>query len=182
VGESGGVRQLARHGEVSDLSGLGPAMGHMPEPVARAAGRGRGAGHVVAGGSALAMNERHMRRVLAQRVRRRASSPMPPWCAAGAGAAYVEYGRYWLDGARLPYHAPAVRARMMFASRGEESGLRAAAAEGRGVVMALPHVGSWEWGGAWLALEGMPMTAVVERPRARAALRMVRGDQRAPWG
>jgi KDO2-lipid IV(A) lauroyltransferase len=29
--------------------------------------------------------------------------------------------------------------------------------------MALPHVGSWEWGGAWLALEGMPMTAVVER-------------------
>ena len=29
--------------------------------------------------------------------------------------------------------------------------------------MALPHVGSWEWGGAWLAVEGMPMTAVVER-------------------
>ena len=29
--------------------------------------------------------------------------------------------------------------------------------------MALPHVGSWEWGGYWLALEGMPMTAVVER-------------------
>ena len=32
-----------------------------------------------------------------------------------------------------------------------------------GIVMALPHVGSWEWGGYWLALEGMPMTAVVER-------------------
>jgi KDO2-lipid IV(A) lauroyltransferase len=31
------------------------------------------------------------------------------------------------------------------------------------MVMALPHVGAWEWGGAWLALEGMPMTAVVER-------------------
>ena len=29
--------------------------------------------------------------------------------------------------------------------------------------MALPHVGSWEWGGYWLGLEGMPMTAVVER-------------------
>ena len=35
-------------------------------------------------------------------------------------------------------------------------------AAGSGIVMALPHVGSWEWGGAWLALEGMPMTAVVE--------------------
>ena len=52
--------------------------------------------------------------------------------------------------------------------------MRAAKAEGRGMVMALPHVGSWEWGGAWLALEGMPMTAVVERRRARAPLRVVR--------
>ena len=51
---------------------------------------------------------------------------------------------------------------MTFDGEGEAR-VRAAAAEGRGVVMALPHVGSWEWGGAWLALEGMPMTAVVER-------------------
>ena len=35
-------------------------------------------------------------------------------------------------------------------------------AAGRGVIMALPHVGSWEWGGAWLALQGYPMTAVAE--------------------
>ena len=27
---------------------------------------------------------------------------------------------------------------------------------GRGVVMALPHVGSWEWGGAWLAPSATP--------------------------
>jgi KDO2-lipid IV(A) lauroyltransferase len=45
---------------------------------------------------------------------------------------------------------------------GEEN-LRAAWSAGNGVVVALPHVGSWEWGAAWLALEGMPMTAVVER-------------------
>jgi KDO2-lipid IV(A) lauroyltransferase len=76
---------------------------------------------------------------------------------------YIEYGRYWADGARLPYvPADRVRARMMFGPGGEAL-VRAAAAEGRGTVMALPHVGSWEWGGAWLALEGMPMTAVVER-------------------
>jgi len=35
-------------------------------------------------------------------------------------------------------------------------------ASGRGVLMALPHVGTWEWGGAWLALEGYPMTSVAE--------------------
>jgi KDO2-lipid IV(A) lauroyltransferase len=41
--------------------------------------------------------------------------------------------------------------------------LRAAMARGGGAIVALPHVGSWEWGGYWLALEGMPMTAVMER-------------------
>jgi KDO2-lipid IV(A) lauroyltransferase len=41
--------------------------------------------------------------------------------------------------------------------------LEAARDAGKGIVIALPHVGSWEWGGAWLALEGLPMTAVMER-------------------
>jgi KDO2-lipid IV(A) lauroyltransferase len=34
--------------------------------------------------------------------------------------------------------------------------------EGRGVIMALPHLGGWEWGGAWLSLNGYPVTVVVE--------------------
>jgi phosphatidylinositol dimannoside acyltransferase len=36
-------------------------------------------------------------------------------------------------------------------------------AAGNGVVLALPHVGSWEWGGAFLATDGYPMTSVAER-------------------
>jgi KDO2-lipid IV(A) lauroyltransferase len=36
-------------------------------------------------------------------------------------------------------------------------------AAGRGVVIALPHIGSWEWGGAYLSRLGLPMTAVAER-------------------
>ena len=35
-------------------------------------------------------------------------------------------------------------------------------ARGRGVVMVLPHVGSWEYGGRWLAQQGFPMTTVGE--------------------
>jgi KDO2-lipid IV(A) lauroyltransferase len=67
-----------------------------------------------------------------------------------------------VDGARLPYvDEPGVRAKFRFEEG--ENHLRSAMALGRGVVMALPHVGSWEWGGAWLALEEMPMTAVVEK-------------------
>jgi KDO2-lipid IV(A) lauroyltransferase len=36
-------------------------------------------------------------------------------------------------------------------------------AAGKGVVMALPHVGSWEFGGAFLATQNLPMTSVAER-------------------
>jgi len=112
------------------------------------------------GGPALAMNERHLRRVLESEAEgvTADSALVRRW----ARRTYLEYARYWLDGARLPYTSgDTVRARMTF-DRGEEI-VRAAAASGRGCVLALPHVGSWEWGGMWLGLEGMPMTAVVER-------------------
>src|SRR6202034_1674830 len=59
--------------------------------------------------------------------------------------------------------------------------LRAAMDRGRGIVMALPHVGSWEWGGYWLGLEGMPMTAVVERLEAEELFEWFVG-QRAAMG
>ena len=36
-------------------------------------------------------------------------------------------------------------------------------AAGKGVIMALPHVGSWEFGGAFLATQDLPMTSVAER-------------------
>jgi len=75
--------------------------------------------------------------------------------------AFRNYGRYWLEGARLPSVPPStVRERFHFESgRGY---LDDAMAAGRGAIMALPHVGAWEWGAAWLALEGYPMTAVAE--------------------
>jgi lauroyl/myristoyl acyltransferase len=139
--------------------GLATALGRMPEPLAR--GAAGGVAQVMGrGGPALAMNERHMRRVLQSEGA--GVVPDPDLVRRWSRRTYRQYARYWVDGARLPYaSADLVRSRMAF-ERGEEH-LRAAVATGRGVVMALPHVGSWEWGGAWLALEGMPMTAVVER-------------------
>jgi phosphatidylinositol dimannoside acyltransferase len=141
---------------------LAASMGHVPEPIAQIA-----VGCVVRtmawyGGPALAMNERHMRRILASE-NPSGAEPDPALVRRLSRRSYVEYGRYWLDGARLPYlGADEIRHRMTFEGDAEQL-LRDAFAQGRGVVMALPHVGSWEWGGAWLALEGMPMTAVVER-------------------
>jgi phosphatidylinositol dimannoside acyltransferase len=140
---------------------LAAGMGHMPGPLAEGVARGVARVMALRGGPALSMSKRHIGRVLAsecvdgvvpdeQLVRR--------W----SRRSFDSYARYWCDGARLPYESEAgVRARWRL-QEGHEH-LRAAIEGGRGVVMALPHVGSWEWGGYWLGLEGMPMTAIVER-------------------
>ncbi len=140
--------------------GLATAMGRLPEPLARGAAGGVARVMSRRGGPALAMNERHVRRVLESESAGVVADPA--LVRRVSRRTYVQYARYWVDGARLPYTSPGVvRARMSF-GRGEET-LREAKSRGRGVVLALPHLGSWEWGGAWLALEDMPMTAVVER-------------------
>ncbi len=72
------------------------------------------------------------------------------------------YGRYWSEGAKLPALAAGRVAQRMRICEGEEH-LRAAVAAGNGVILALPHVGSWEWGGTYLADVGWRMTAVAER-------------------
>ncbi len=140
---------------------LGAGMGHMPEPLAEGVARGVARVMALRGGPALAMSERHMRRVLASECPE-GVEPDPVLVRRWSRRTFDSYARYWCDGARLPYESEAgVRARWRL-QEGEEH-LRAAMALGRGIVMALPHVGSWEWGGYWLGLEGMPMTAVVER-------------------
>lgn len=74
---------------------------------------------------------------------------------------FATYGRYWAEGAKLPAISPRTIQKYFCLSEGEEH-LAAAVASGRGVVIALPHVGSWEWGGAFLSLVGWPMLAVAE--------------------
>ncbi len=64
-------------------------------------------------------------------------------------------------GGRLPALGPDVVADRMLVESGWEH-LVAGMEAGNGVIMALPHIGSWEWGGAWLALQGYPMTSVAE--------------------
>ncbi len=78
------------------------------------------------------------------------------------GRALRGYARYWAEGAKLPAITPSrVSARLRIVEG--ERHLADAVATGRGVILALPHVGSWEWGGAFLADMGWPMTAVAER-------------------
>jgi phosphatidylinositol dimannoside acyltransferase len=74
---------------------------------------------------------------------------------------FASYGQYWAEGAKLPAmdHDEVVRRFSICEGREE---LEAAAARGKGVIVALPHVGSWEWGGSFLASIGLGMTAVAE--------------------
>jgi KDO2-lipid IV(A) lauroyltransferase len=154
-----GWRASAKYFIYTVLAGV---MGHLPEPIARVV-----VGAVVRtmawwGGPALEMNARHMRRILMSECAE-GVEPDPALLARWSRRTYVEYGRYWLDGARLPYVSPeGVYARMQV--EGDSmANIGAGLSKGRGVILALPHVGSWEWGGRFLVMEGMPMTAVVER-------------------
>ena len=75
-------------------------------------------------------------------------------------AAYVSYGRYWSDAARLSRSEPDLLARR-WSIEGADRFFEAARS-GRGVVLALPHLGSWEIGGIWAASVGHPLTTVAE--------------------
>ncbi|HEY1828288.1 MAG TPA: phosphatidylinositol mannoside acyltransferase [Acidimicrobiales bacterium] len=143
--------------------GLGTAMGLMPEKAAHGVAIAVAQTMSLRGGpgSPLAMNERHMRRLLTSECEN-GVEPDAALVRRWSRRTFTAYAKYWADGARLPYVGEtAVRAQFEI-ERGMEH-LIAAREAGNGIVMALPHVGSWEWGGAWLALEGFPMTAVMER-------------------
>jgi lauroyl/myristoyl acyltransferase len=92
------------------------------------------------------MVERHLRRAGAADVR--------------AQDVFASYARYWLESFRLPDAQPAdLDARMR--AEGVEH-LEAALEAGNGVIMALPHLGGWDFGGAWFGSNGWKATVVVE--------------------
>ena len=91
--------------------GLGAAMGHMPEPLAQGVARGVARVMALRRGSALAMNERHMRRVLGSECVD-GVEPDPALVRRWSRRTFDSYASYWADGARLPYEQEAgVRAR-----------------------------------------------------------------------
>ncbi len=55
----------------------------------------------------------------------------------------------------------------------------AAKALGKGIVIALPHIGSWEWGGSFLASLDMPMTAVAEELEPRELFEWFKSKRQA---
>jgi len=133
---------------------LGRALGALPEPVALWSAARVGDVMFVVRRQHREMISRNLRRVLGGDVD---DVALGLWARRAFGA----YARYWVEGARLG-STPMSEVLQRFIADGFDH-LEDAMAEGKGVVLALPHVGSWEYGGAFLAGKGLPMTAVAER-------------------
>jgi phosphatidylinositol dimannoside acyltransferase len=73
---------------------------------------------------------------------------------------FASYARYWEESLRLPsLTASGIRAGVRY--DGIEH-IQAGEAVGRGAILALPHLGCWEWGGAGLVANGHALSVVVE--------------------
>jgi lauroyl/myristoyl acyltransferase len=123
--------------------------GVVPGFVARGVGRALGAAMVRA--------DAERRRVVTANLRRITGHEPTD---AEVRAAFDSYARYWVELFRLPGVSPAELDAGITVDGLHH--LDEALAEGRGAVVALPHLGGWEWGGAWLGTQGRPMTVVVE--------------------
>jgi lauroyl/myristoyl acyltransferase len=96
-----------------------------------------------------AMSARHQRRVTGRTD------------AAVVREVFEWYGRYWIEIFRLPIDVRHGDVVPNFTITGYEY-ITDALVRGKGAILALPHLGGWEWAAAWMAAQGHHMLAVVE--------------------
>ncbi|MBA2281677.1 MAG: phosphatidylinositol mannoside acyltransferase [Acidimicrobiia bacterium] len=127
---------------------------HAPAPVASAASGLAGAIAVAMAGDKRQQVERNLRRIHGR--------PLSRWeLQRGVQATFANYARYWIESFRLPGTPPEVLDAGIAIEGWEhvEAGLE----RGHGVILALPHLGSWEWAGFWVAAcKEVPISVVVE--------------------
>jgi lauroyl/myristoyl acyltransferase len=134
----------------------------LPSPVGRSVAETAAvlAGRVPAGFGRLgavtrkrAMVERHMRRDYGPALGGRALNRR-------VDETLASYARYWAESLRLPSLEPdQIRAGMTY--QGLEH-ITAGEAAGRGTILAVAHLGGWEWAGSELAISGHDTSVVVE--------------------
>ena len=78
-------------------------------------------------------------------------------------ASLASYARYWREAFRLPsMNMTKLNARIEHCLNGYEH-IDAGLAEGRGVILALPHSGNWDMAGVWVTQHYGTFTTVAER-------------------
>jgi KDO2-lipid IV(A) lauroyltransferase len=124
----------------------------MPGPLAAGAALGIGFGASFASPAKRRMIERHLRRVNPT-IRENA-------LRLAVQQAFDYYARYYVESFRLPTMSNGAVAKP-FSIEGWQQVLDGLEA-GNGVILALPHLGGWEWAGRWMTDQGFKMTVVVE--------------------
>lgn len=101
--------------------------------------------------------ERNLRRVLGEGLHGRELGRL-------SREVFVSYARYYIDSFRLPSRT-ASEVEAGFTVEGYEH-VEEALAAGVGPILALPHLGGWEWAAFWLTrIKGERVSAVVEELR-----------------
>ena len=100
-----------------------------------------------------AIVSRHMRRIQPQLSARQIRRAVQK--------SYESYARYYIETFRLPLlNSKQIQSGVSIDGFEHiESGLKL----GKGVILALPHLGGWEWSGRWLIQRGHRLNAVVEK-------------------
>ncbi|XVV10490.1 phosphatidylinositol mannoside acyltransferase [Actinoplanes sp. CA-131856] len=81
------------------------------------------------------------------------------------------YARYWMEAFRLPSQTKQQFLDGFHISPEHFDWLKTAMADGKGVVLALPHVGNWDAAAAWVVSNGWPMVTVAERLKPEGVFR-----------
>jgi KDO2-lipid IV(A) lauroyltransferase len=125
----------------------------VPGPVATLAGRGIGA--------AMGLGDAERRRVVARHQQRAHGGTLSPAALRRAvQRAFDSYARYWVEAFRLPQLSAAdLDASMSYEGYDH---IRDALDGGKGAILVIPHLGCWDWAGAWVATQGVPITVIVE--------------------
>ena len=90
--------------------------------------------------------------------------------------AFASYGQYWAETAKLSALPLKERQRRFVLGEGVEY-LHDAYAQGRGVILAIPHTGSWDWGGSIIGSNGVPLTVVAEKLNPPALFKWFRAKR-----
>ena len=100
-----------------------------------------------------------------------------PLVRSATREAFALYGRYWYETFALRTMSTAEVDRTFRVSGVEhiDDGLR----RGRGVIVALPHMGNWDAAGHWLAIHAYPIVAVAEELRPASVSELFYRHRRA---
>jgi KDO2-lipid IV(A) lauroyltransferase len=98
------------------------------------------------------------RRAMAARHQRRVAGHDDP---DAVKEVFDSYARYWIEMLRLPAEVRRNKVQAYFDIEGYDH-ILAGLDAGKGVIVALPHMGGWEYAAAWMGYRGHDMLAVVE--------------------